>query len=66
MSGEITFVDETGAPSVQDIQEAMDAVKFALMTDILTLPPSLAVQMANIHRCLKFALGVRTVVDKSK
>jgi len=46
--------DLTGTPpSVRDIEEATRAVQEAMVRDIVKLPPGLAVQLPNIHRCLE-------------
>jgi hypothetical protein len=54
----MSFEDKTGQPvSDQDIDEAIAVVTRAMVLSVLKLPPELAVQMPNIHRCLKRAEG---------
>ena len=56
---DIEVVDLTGAlPSLKDVERAITAVKGAAVRDILTLPPDLAIEVANIIRCLALAKHV--------
>jgi hypothetical protein len=49
----MNFVDNTGKPvSRRDIEDAIGAVRTAMAKHFVTLPPELAVQLPNIHRCL--------------
>lgn len=45
--------DLTGKPvSLENIAEAQRAVRNAMIKYIADVPPELAVQLGNIHRCL--------------
>lgn len=55
----LNFDDQTGKlPTVSDADEAVQAVRVAMLQHIMKLPPDLAVQLANIHRLLKVARAV--------
>ena len=45
-------VEQGGMPSGDDAEEALKVVAKYIVSGVLTLPPGLAVQMPNIHRCL--------------
>lgn len=48
------FVDKSREPpSPEDIQRARLAVETAIVRHIMDVPPVLAVELANILRCLK-------------
>ena len=50
--------DKTGQPpTLAEAEEAVAVVQKAMISDVLTLPPYLAVQLANIHRCLTLLVG---------
>lgn len=55
----IESIDRTGEfPTREEVEEAREVVKKYLIIGMLKLPPELAVQMPNIHRCLALAATV--------
>ena len=49
--------------SEQDIKEAITAVKSVMTKDMLKLPPELAVNIPNIHRCLTELLVLKKLIE---
>jgi hypothetical protein len=49
------FEDKSGQPpSARDVDEAIATVGRFIVRAIGTLPPELAIQLPNIHRCLRY------------
>jgi hypothetical protein len=58
MTNGIEMIDKTGGmPTGDDAEEALTVVARYILS-ITTLPPELAVQMPNIHRCLVAFLAI--------
>ncbi len=62
MSPQIEMVDKSGTmPTPEDVDEAIHAISTTMLGGITDVPPSLAVSLPVIHRCLKVA---KIVIDK--
>lgn len=61
------IIDKTGEPpSIEDIRRADDAVIGALIKDMIKLisvSPSLTMELSNIHRCLSYLEKIYKSVD---
>ncbi len=63
----INMIDATGQPrSDEDLQESIDALKNALVTQRMTLPPMLTVQLPCMIELLTELQGFRELVKKIK
>lgn len=51
-------------PSMADIHEARAAVAKMIVTCMAKIPPELAVQLPNIHRCLGVLEDIVTMAKK--
>lgn len=61
----IEFEDRTGQiPTADEFAESIQAIGNALVKDITKIPPYLGIQLATIHRCLKFGQVCRNAVEK--
>ena len=50
----MSFIDMTGTPpSERDVDEATKVVKKMIITQMMNLPPELAINLPNILRCLQ-------------
>jgi hypothetical protein len=58
---DISIKDMTGQlPTQRDVREAEAVVAKYLTIGLMKLPPELAVQLPNIHRCLKTLSAILT------